>query len=296
MADSFPETHFKDTAALIFGAAKGIGRAVALEWARRGAAVAVADIDEAAAQATAADIEAAGGRAIALKVDVLSDESVQAASEAAACALGEIDIVMSNVGSIINGHPEDIPMSEWRRIMDINYFSATRCIKHFLPRMLARKSGHLVTTASFAGLYPYAASRMPYASAKAAVIALSESLAIYAEPLGVRVTCLIPGPVMTNVMDSMTNWTENCPMRGPGSELELKLPEDVAVTLSDAMCDGRILVASDERVWDLVKQWADGPDAFIRRQIDAFANGDLGAPSIPAELMQLIRQKAPKED
>ena len=279
-----PQAPFAGANALIYGAAKGIGRAVALEFARRGAKVAVADIDEAAAGDTAAAIVAAGGEAIALAVNVLSDESVRATADAAEAAFGAIDIVMNNVGGMLNGHPEDIPMSEWQRMMDLNYFAAVRSISVFLPKMLARGSGHIVNTASFAGLYPYAASRIPYAAAKAAVIAMTESLAIYLQPQGIRVSCLIPGPVMTGVLDTMTSWTPDCPMRGPGSELELKLVDEVASTLANGMRDAKVLIPTDEKAWDIVRRWAASPDAFIQAKIDQFASGDSGRPIVPQAL------------
>ncbi len=274
-------TPFEGNAALIYGGAKGIGRAVALEFARRGAAVAVADIDEVAAQATAADIVAAGGRAVGLACNVLSDDSVRATAEAAAVALDEIGIVMNNVGGILNGHPEDIPMSEWQRMMDLNYLAAVRGVATFLPRFLARGSGHIVNTASFAGLYPYAASRIPYAAAKAAVIGMTQSLAIYLEPRGIRVSCLIPGPVFTGVLDTMTSWTPDCPMRGPGSELELKLVDEVATQLADGMRDGKVLIPTDEKAWAIIQRWAASPDAFLQAKIDEFASGDDGRPQVP---------------
>ena len=108
---------FAGASVLIFGGAKGIGRAVALEWARRGARLALADIDEAAAHAVAAEI---GGDSFGLRADVLSDTSVAATVAAAAARLGPLDIVMNNVGGMLNGHPEDIPIAEWQRIMDLN--------------------------------------------------------------------------------------------------------------------------------------------------------------------------------
>ena len=268
--------------ALIYGGAKGIGQAVALEFARRGARLAVADIDQAAAKETAAMIVAAGGHAVGLSCNVLSDELVAATADAAEAAMGEIDIVMNNVGGMLNGHPEDVPMREWQRMMDINYFAAVRGCLHFIPKFIARGRGHIINTASFAGLYPYAASRVPYAAAKAAVISLSQNLAVYLEPKGIRVSCLMPGPVMTGVMDSMTSWTEDCPLRGPGSELELKLVDDVARTLADGMEGGKVLIPSDPTAWAIVERWAASPDGFIRSKIDQFAAGDAGRPSIPA--------------
>lgn len=279
---------FAGAAALVFGGAKGIGRAVAREWARRGARLAIADIDEAGARATAGEIVAEGGEAIGLAANVLSDESVTAAATQAQSALGEIAIVMNNVGSMLNGHPEDIPMREWQRIMDINYFAAVRGVEHFLPHFIARGSGHIVNTASFAGFYPYAASRIPYAAAKAAIIAMSQNLAVYLEPQGVRVSCFIPGPVMTGVMDSMTSWTEDCPMRGPGAETTLLLPEEAAVALSDGMRDGRIIIPSDDVALDIVRRWAADPDAFIRGKIDEFAKGDRGNPVVPDSVKRAL--------
>ena len=195
---------------------------------------------------------------------------------------------MNNVGGMLNGHPEDIPLAEWHRIMEINYFAAVRGVLAVLPEFIARGSGHIVNTASFAGLYPYGASRVPYTSAKAATISLTQNLAIYCEPLGVRVSCLIPGPVMTGVMDSMTSWTENCTLRGPGSETTLLLPEQLAAELADGMAAGRILIPSDPVAFDIVRRWAADPDAFIRAKIAEFASGNTGSPQVPEAVLKLL--------
>jgi NAD(P)-dependent dehydrogenase (short-subunit alcohol dehydrogenase family) len=279
---------FAGANALVFGGAKGIGRCVSLEWARRGARLAVADIDEAAAKATAGEIEAAGGRAIGITANIMSEESIAEAVAAAEAALGEIDILMNNVGGMLNGHPEDIPMREWQRIVELNYLGSARGTLQLLPKFLARGSGHIVNTASFAGLYPYAASRVPYAASKAAVISMSQNLAVYCEPKGVRVSCLMPGPVMTGVMDSMTSWTEDCPLRGPGKETTLLMPEEVARVLSDGMRDGRILIPSDPVGFEIIQRWAADPDGFIRGKIAEFEAGDRGNPVIPDALKAMM--------
>ncbi|MDB5973091.1 MAG: Short-chain dehydrogenase [Hydrocarboniphaga sp.] len=275
-----PQPPFDGKAALIYGAAKGIGRAVALEFARRGARLGIADIDKAGADETAALIIAAGGQAIGLRCDVTSELSVREAAVAAEVALGEIDIVMNNVGGILNGNPEDIPVAEWERILSLNLMSAVRGNAVFLPKMIARGNGHIVNTASFAGLYPFAASRVPYVAAKAAVVAMSESLALYLHPKGIRVSCLCPGPVMTGVMDSMKTWSANTVLRGPGSHLEIKTVDQVATTLADGMRDGRIIIPTDESVWETLRQHAASPDAFIQQKIEAFEAGDDGRPRL----------------
>jgi NAD(P)-dependent dehydrogenase (short-subunit alcohol dehydrogenase family) len=279
-----PNAPFESSNALIYGAAQGIGRAVALEFARRGARVAIADINVKGAEETAATITAAGGRALAIACDVTDDDSVRAAAAEAERGLGEIDILMNNVGVILSGHPEDIPVHEWKRIVDLNLFSAVRSLEIFLPKLIARGRGHVVNTASFAGLFPYAANRVPYVASKAAVIAMSESLALYLHPKGVRVSCLCPGPVMTGVMEGMKTWSKDVAMRAPGRHYTLKMPEEVAVTLADGMRDGRVIIPTDETVWDDVQRHWASPDAFIQAKIDAFAAGDDGRPSMPTTL------------
>lgn len=281
-------TRFAGTTALIYGAAKGIGRAVALEFARRGARIAAADIDLAAVGETAEMIRATGGEAIALGCDVTSDVSVREAAVAAESAFGDVDIVVNIVGGILSGAPEDIPIPEWERMLSLNLLSVVRSNAVFLPKMIARGHGHIVNTASFAGLYPYATNRMPYVAAKAGVVALTESLALHLLPQGVRVSCLCPGPVMTGVMEGMKSWTPQLPMRGPGSNLTLKTAEEVAVTLADGMEAGRILIPTDEAVWETIRAHAADPDAFLREKIETFASGDDGRPIVPAALMRRV--------
>ena len=273
-----PSPPFEGSRALIYGAAHGIGRAVAFEFARRGAQVAIADLDAAGAEQTAAEIAAAGGSATGLACDVSRDESVRGAAAEAERRIGAIDIVMNNVGVILSGHPEDIPLAEWQRILDLNLMSVVRSNAVFVPKLIARGRGHLVNTASFAGLYPYATSRMPYVAAKAAVVALSESLALYLQPKGVRVSCLCPGPVLTGVAKGMKEWSPNVALRGPGSQFELLRPEDVAVALADGMRDGRVIIPSHEAVWPVMQRHAVSPDRFIQEKIEEFARGDLGLP------------------
>jgi NAD(P)-dependent dehydrogenase (short-subunit alcohol dehydrogenase family) len=272
---------FERRRALIYGAARGIGRAVALEFAQRGASVAVADIDATGAEETAHAIEAAGGRAIGIACDVTRDDSVRAAAEIAEQRLGEIDIAMNNVGVILSGNPEDIPIAEWQRILDLNLMSAVRGNAVFVPKMVARGHGYLVNTASFAGLYPYATNRIPYAAAKAAVVALSEGLALYLLPRGVRVSCLCPGPVATRVSEGIKSWSADAVMRGPGSQYRLMLPEEVATVLADGMRDGRVIIPSHDAVFEVMREHAGAPDRFIRGKLAGFERGETGLPVMP---------------
>lgn len=273
--------YFSDKTALIFGGGKGIGRAVAIELARRGACVAIADIDADAAQMVSAAINDKGGCAISVQCDVLQQSAIDAAALICKEMFGSPDFVINNVGAMLNGHPEDIPMAEWERMMDLNYFSVVRSMQTFLPEFLQRGHGHIVNTASFAGLYPYAVSRLPYAAAKGAIIALTQSLALHLEPKGIRVSCFIPGPVMTDILTSMTSWTPDCTVRGPGADLEIIDVQKAAAILADGMSAKKIMIATDDNAWKSLAEWARSPDDFLREKMDAFERGDFGRPSLP---------------
>lgn len=269
---------FKGKNALVIGAGHNIGRAIAQEFARRGARVAVGDLDKAAADETAQLIRDAGGEATGIQCDVTSEQSVAAAIGEAERFLGSIDVHLNNAGILHSGNPEDFPPSEYERMFNVNFFGAVRANSIVMPTMIARGSGYIVNTASFAGLYPYAVNRIPYAASKAALISMSENLAIYLIPLGIRVSCLCPGPTMTTLATGMKMLSENVAMRGPGSNLELKSQADVANTLADGMEAERIIIPTHEQGWETIKQRAASPDAFVQRKIDEFARGDVGLP------------------
>ena len=272
---------FSGRHAVVFGGAKGIGAALASEVARRGARVCVCDIDVPAAEATGAAIRNGGHAACAMQVDVTDEGSIAEALGRARAEFGTEDIVVNNVGAIVNGRPEDMPGTEWERIHDLNFGAVLRGVRAVLPGMIARGSGCIVNTASFAGIFPYAASRIPYAAAKAAVISLSENLALHCEPQGIRVSCLIPGPVLTTIGSSMRNWSPELPMLGPGSRYAFMTAEAAAAKFADGIAAGQIMIASDDTVWDDVRAWASDPDAFIRARIAKAEQGEYGIPERP---------------
>ena len=270
--------NFENKTALIIGAGQNIGRAIALEFARRGAKLAIADINAHGAEETAALIRAANGRATGIACDVSNEASIAAAVTAAEQFLGSIDIHMNNAGIIHSGNVEDFPPAEWERMFGINFFGAVRANAAVLPKMIARKSGYIVNTASFAGLYPYATNRTPYAAAKAALISMSQNMAIQLLPLGIRVSCLCPGPTMTTSTHNMKPWSANVVMRGPGADLAVKSQEGVANILADAMEAEKILIPTHEKGWETMRAYAESPDDFIRAKITDFAAGRSGLP------------------
>jgi len=282
-------TTFAGKSALIIGAGQNIGRRVAQEWARRGARVAVADISLEGAEETAALLRAAGTEAQAFACDVANEVSVLSCIDAAEAALGPLDILMNNAGILSGGNPEDIPMSEWQRMFDINLFGMVRANNVIMPRMIARGSGHIVNTASFAGFYPFAASRVHYAACKAGVLSMSENLALYLMPLGVKVSCLIPGPVMTTSTTGMKEFSENYTMRAPGSHMFVKSQQETARVLSDGMEAGKILIPTHEEGWDSFREHAADPDAFIAKKNAEYLAGDPGKPGITQDVIDSIR-------
>jgi NAD(P)-dependent dehydrogenase (short-subunit alcohol dehydrogenase family) len=273
---------FEGKNALIMGAGHNIGRAIALEFARRGARVAVADVDKTGADETAGLIATAGGEATGIQCDVTNDESVAGAIDEAERFLGAIDVLMNNAGILHSANPEDFPVAEWQRMFNVNFFGGVRANAVVMPKMIARGQGYIVHTASFAGLYPYAINRVPYAASKAAIISMAENLAIYLVPLGIRVSCLCPGPTFTTMATGMKTMSENVVMRGPGKELAVKSQEEVAAILADGMEAERIIIPTHELGWETIKERAASPDAFVKQKIEEYARGENGLPARPA--------------
>lgn len=250
------------------GGASGIGRGTALALARSGAKVVVADIDSAGADETVRLIYEAGGQARSEKIDVADDAAFPALRDVTLNRFGAIDIVMNNVGVMTRGLPEHIPVEEWTRILNINLMSVVRSNAVFLPILIEQGAGHIVNTASFAGLFGYSFDRLPYAAAKAAIVQISEGLALYLRPLGVGVTCLCPGPVRTNVMNSLREFGPKTDTLGPGPEFALLEPDVVGEMVVDAIRINRFMLATDQKVVPHLVARATDWDAFIARQID----------------------------
>jgi NAD(P)-dependent dehydrogenase (short-subunit alcohol dehydrogenase family) len=277
---------FAGRTALVIGGGLNIGRAIVREFARRRARVVVADLDLAAAEEAVARIEDEGGEAIALRCDVTSEDSIRETADSAEARFGPMDLVMNNAGILSGGNPEDIPLAAWQQIMDVNFFGMVRSNAVFLPRMIARGTGHIVNTASFAGLYPFASSRIHYAASKAAVVSMSENLALYCAPLGIRVSCLCPGPVMTTSVLGMKHFSDDYAMRAPGSHLTVKSQEETATILADGIGDGKVIIPTHDEVWATLTERAASPDAFIAKKAAEFASGDSGKPIVPEEFLR----------
>ena len=255
-------------AALVTGGGNGIGRAIAVALADAGASVLVADIDGAGADAAAVEIRESGRKAIGVACDVAADGCFESLRDRMLAEFDRADIIVNNAGTLLSGLPLDIPLSEWRRVFEINLMSAVRSNAAFLPGLIARGEGHIVNTASFAGLYGYAYDRLPYAASKAALISLSEGLALYLRPLGIGMTCLCPGPVRTTIMSRAKFLNAGLEMRSPGPQFPLLEPETVGAQLVDAIRKNRFFLPTDPQVRDVLMRRADDLDGFVDHQIE----------------------------
>ena len=261
-----------DKVAVITGAASGIGRATAFALGTRGARVVVADINIEGAASVAEEINATGGRAAAVQCDVSADDSFDNLKSFAIDRFNSVDIVMNNVGGLTNGRPEYLPVQEWQRVLDLNLMSIVRSNNTFLPLLIEQGHGHFVNTASFAGLFSYSYDRIPYAAAKAAVVQMSEGLRLYLRPMGIGVTVLCPGPVATNIIASLPpTFGPALPLRGPGEQFEILMPETVGEQVADAIVHDTFMVYTHPEVRDVLVERASDWNSFVDRQADAIA-------------------------
>lgn len=262
---------FDGAVAVITGAGSGIGRASAVALARRGCQVVVSDADGARAAAVAAEIGAGGGAATAVRCDVTSDGDVAGLFDATMAAFGRADLVMSNVGVIAMGEPLAIPLAAWSSVLDVNLLGTVRVLHAFLPHLLERGSGHVVTTASTAGLFPYAYDRLPYAASKAALVALTESLALYLRPRGIGVSCFCPAGVITNIVEQIRQYGPPTPVQAP--QLPLVPAEAAAERLVEGLVAGDLLIYTDPAARTMAEHHARDPEGFLSSQIADLERG-----------------------
>jgi NAD(P)-dependent dehydrogenase (short-subunit alcohol dehydrogenase family) len=194
---------FADKAAIVTGGASGIGRALGQELARRGARVVLADINGQSAQAAADAMTTAGGRARAAALDVRDADAVQRLVTETAATDGRLDYMFNNAGIALAGKTRDMTLADWNRLIDVNLRGVVHGVVAAYPVMIAQGFGHIVNTASAAGITP-TPGLTGYATTKHAVVGLSTSLRGEAARHGVRVSVLCPGLIDTPIKDNMT--------------------------------------------------------------------------------------------
>ena len=188
----------QDKVAIVTGAGRGIGAAIAHAFAHEGAKVVIAERDTTTGPATAAAITAAGGAAEFIATDVTSAESVESAAEAVAARHGRIDILVNNAGINVFHKPHETTEAEWRRCFDVDLDGVWRMSKAVLPAMRAAKAGAIVNIAS-SHSFTIIPGCFPYPVAKHGLLGLTRALGIDYAAEGIRVNAIAPGYIETDL-------------------------------------------------------------------------------------------------
>jgi NAD(P)-dependent dehydrogenase (short-subunit alcohol dehydrogenase family) len=249
-------TDISGKTAVVTGAASGIGRGLALELARQGANVAVADINVENARKVAERIRKDGGRAIAVACDVCERDSIHELKEEVNAALGPVQLVFANAGATSFTPLCDMSDNDVDWIIQVNLMGVMYTTRAFLPDMMAAGGGHLCATASMAGLLPgWIPVHAPYAAAKAGIIALMMNLQMEIRQHNVFTTSYCPGAVASGMKDNNGHYR---PARFGGaakeaavqftgndnthSNLRFYKPDDIAPMVLNAVRKNRPLV------------------------------------------------------
>lgn len=209
-----------DKVAIVTGGGRGIGSAIAARLAAEGATVVIGDLDQQGAEARAAEIGAAGGNALGMRLDVADTESVARAVGEVLGRHGRVEILVNNAA--ISGalaHVADYPEEVWRQVFEVNLHGAFRCAKAVVPGMLAAGYGRIVNIASISGKEGTPVMMPAYAASKAGLIGFTKNLAREVAGSGVLVNCVAPAGIPTTGFMDWTNIPEE--MRGSSSPIPL---------------------------------------------------------------------------
>jgi NAD(P)-dependent dehydrogenase (short-subunit alcohol dehydrogenase family) len=197
---------FSGKVAVVTGAASGIGRATATRFAEEGMRVVLADIETDPLEKVASELTDAGHEVLAVPTDVSSWEAIQALADRTIDAFGAVHVVHNNAGVVVSGPIAELSLADWEWVLGVDLWSVIYGIKAFLPLIKQAGEGHIVNTASTAGLQA-SATIAPYNVAKFGVVALTETLRVELanEESGVSASVLCPGAINTRIVESARN-------------------------------------------------------------------------------------------
>jgi len=195
---------FEGKIAIVTGGGSGIGRTICLYLAERGAHTVVADRNLEGAQETESLIRSAGGSGESMRVDVADQEDMESLIQGMATRHGRIDYLFNNAGVGINGEFQDITMEHLRSVMNVNFWGMIYGCRSVYPVMRKQGFGHIINTASLAGLIPGGLTSI-YSASKHAVVGFSLTLRAEAKQYGIKVSALCPGYIRTNIQKTTEN-------------------------------------------------------------------------------------------
>ncbi|MCW0181722.1 MAG: SDR family NAD(P)-dependent oxidoreductase [Zavarzinia sp.] len=246
---------FKGKVAVVTGAASGIGQALARDFARRGCALAISDINADRLETLAAELRRQGTRVLAEALDVSDRGAVFAFADKVATDLGGADFVVNNAGVALVGSIDSLPIEQIEWLMGINFWGVVYGTKAFLPRMLAKKSGSIVNISSVFGLIGVP-GQGAYCAAKFAVRGFTETLRQEVHGTGVHIGCVHPGGIKTNIAASAR--VVELPAGAESAEAVARRFEEIARTTPEQAAatiihgierrSPRILIGPDARV------------------------------------------------
>lgn len=217
--------------AVITGAASGMGKAIAILYAKEGAKVVVSDLNADAANATVEEIKANGGEAIGIAANVAKEEDIQNLIDTAVGTYGTLDILVNNAGIMDNFVPAaDVTDELWDRVFAVNATGPMRAIRKALPIFLEKGNGVIVNIASIGGLKGSRAGAS-YTAAKHALIGLTKNVGFQYATSGIRCNAIAPGGVNTNIGTTMNNpnaFGMEKAMSGSGNNPRSGEPEEIA--------------------------------------------------------------------
>lgn len=246
--------------AVITGAASGIGRATAIELARRGARVAVTDVNRDGLAETEALIKAAGGEVTTYLLDVADRDAFHAFAQEIEETQGGADIVINNAGVAQIARVEDLAYDDFEWVMNIDFWGMVYGTKAFLPQLQAKGSGHIVNVSSLFGLLAVP-SQAAYNSAKFAIRGFTEALRHEMRGTEIRVSCVHPGGIKTNIVRNArflqsTQATEREEAVTGFDRIARTTPERAGIVIVDGIEKNRerILIGMDAKIIDLLQR------------------------------------------